>query len=374
MSRGAPGRGSLRTEVLTSIYQHRLLSTSQVRAMHLHDCSRRWNERVLAELTRRGLVAFVRPSRNRPRLYFLTLAGAQAVEVIPTRVETRRKLITPEQAAGPLWRHTFAVNDLGIAFMRTAREHHDDFGPFAWRHEIAHRAPKPGHARSELLISDALLTHLALGPSHELTFHYRLLELDRATVPQPARLPASSGATPTSTVTPPPIALNHPANPRGRRATRSSPTSSAYSRANPEPRSQGAHKPSSRSAAKTPDSKPRPRSGCRSPCSKTSKPRTVAAIWHQPNNPPKHSTGSGTHEAGNTPNEARKAVAEPIGHLTADDVMTGREVAALLHAPVSTIEDWARRNVLPSVKIGRRRLYIRQNIEATLIDGVDTPR
>jgi excisionase family DNA binding protein len=54
--------------------------------------------------------------------------------------------------------------------------------------------------------------------------------------------------------------------------------------------------------------------------------------------------------------------------LTADDVMIAREVAGLLHAPVSTVEDWARRGILPSVKIGRRRLYIRQNIEAVLAD------
>jgi len=47
--------------------------------------------------------------------------------------------------------------------------------------------------------------------------------------------------------------------------------------------------------------------------------------------------------------------------------MTAREVAGLLHAPVSTVEDWARRGILPSVKIGRRRLYIRQNIEGVLI-------
>jgi excisionase family DNA binding protein len=52
--------------------------------------------------------------------------------------------------------------------------------------------------------------------------------------------------------------------------------------------------------------------------------------------------------------------------LTADDVMTARDVARLLHAPVSTVEDWARRGILPSVKIGRRRLYIRQTIEAKL--------
>jgi hypothetical protein len=38
-----------------------------------------------------------------------------------------------------------------------------------------------------------------------------------------------------------------------------------------------------------------------------------------------------------------------------------------LHAPVSTVEDWARRGILPRVKIGRRRLYIRQHIETALI-------
>ncbi|MGD1059163.1 MAG: helix-turn-helix domain-containing protein [Solirubrobacteraceae bacterium] len=55
--------------------------------------------------------------------------------------------------------------------------------------------------------------------------------------------------------------------------------------------------------------------------------------------------------------------------LTADDVLTGRDVALLLHAPVSTIEDWARRGLLPSVKIGRRRLYIRDEIELALTES-----
>jgi hypothetical protein len=179
----APTLPAVATEVLTSIYQHRLLSTAQVHAMHMPGRTRRWAEQVLSQLASRGLTAFVRPGRGGPRLYYLTLAGTQAVELIPTRVETRRKLITPEQAAGPLWRHTLAVNDTGIAFVRAARNHGDDFGALGWRHEIAHQAPAAGHGRGELLISDALLTYLALGPDHELTFHYRLLELDRATVP-----------------------------------------------------------------------------------------------------------------------------------------------------------------------------------------------
>ena len=67
------------------------------------------------------------------------------------------------------------------------------------------------------------------------------------------------------------------------------------------------------------------------------------------------------------PDAWQPGTARPI-RLTADDVMTARDVAHLLHAPVSTIEDWARRGILPSVKIGRRRLYIRQNIETALMD------
>jgi excisionase family DNA binding protein len=54
--------------------------------------------------------------------------------------------------------------------------------------------------------------------------------------------------------------------------------------------------------------------------------------------------------------------------LTAADVLTAREVAELLHVPRSTIEDWARRGVIPSRKMGRRRLYLRPNIEALLLE------
>jgi len=57
--------------------------------------------------------------------------------------------------------------------------------------------------------------------------------------------------------------------------------------------------------------------------------------------------------------------------LTADDVMTAAEVAVLLRVPRSTVEDWARRGIVPSRKVGRRRLYIRSRIEALLL-GDDT--
>ncbi len=53
--------------------------------------------------------------------------------------------------------------------------------------------------------------------------------------------------------------------------------------------------------------------------------------------------------------------------LTADDVLTVAEVAALLHVPTSTVADWARRGIVPSLKLGRRRIFIRERIEAMLL-------
>jgi len=61
----------------------------------------------------------------------------------------------------------------------------------------------------------------------------------------------------------------------------------------------------------------------------------------------------------------RSALGRP---LTAADVLTAREVADLLHVPRSTVEDWARRGVIPSRKVGRRRLYLRPTIETLLLD------
>jgi hypothetical protein len=57
----------------------------------------------------------------------------------PGRVETRRKLLSPMDARGPLRAHTLAVNDVGIAFLKAARPRaEDECGPLAWRHEVAH--------------------------------------------------------------------------------------------------------------------------------------------------------------------------------------------------------------------------------------------
>jgi hypothetical protein len=125
-------------------------------------------------------VSFLRAADGGGSVYFLTAKGVQAVELITAHTLGRRKLVTPEQAAGPLRAHTLAVNETGIAFMVAARKSKDEFGALAWRHEIAHPI---GARRGELLIADALLTYLQYGREGKLIFHYRLLELDRATLP-----------------------------------------------------------------------------------------------------------------------------------------------------------------------------------------------
>jgi excisionase family DNA binding protein len=52
--------------------------------------------------------------------------------------------------------------------------------------------------------------------------------------------------------------------------------------------------------------------------------------------------------------------------LTRADVMTAVDVAELLTIPKSTVEDWARRKVIPSRKRGKRRLFLRWEIEEWL--------
>lgn len=54
------------------------------------------------------------------------------------------------------------------------------------------------------------------------------------------------------------------------------------------------------------------------------------------------------------------------GHSKLDELMTAREVAAVLQMKVSTVEDYARRGVLPSVKLGRHRRFIRSQLDEAL--------
>lgn len=52
--------------------------------------------------------------------------------------------------------------------------------------------------------------------------------------------------------------------------------------------------------------------------------------------------------------------------LTRDEVMTASEVADLLHLPVSTVYELARRGQLPACRLGRTWRFLRPRLEELL--------
>jgi excisionase family DNA binding protein len=49
-----------------------------------------------------------------------------------------------------------------------------------------------------------------------------------------------------------------------------------------------------------------------------------------------------------------------------DELMTGQQVAVLLLMPISTVMDYARRGVLPSIKLGKHRRFVRSQVEGAI--------
>lgn len=48
------------------------------------------------------------------------------------------------------------------------------------------------------------------------------------------------------------------------------------------------------------------------------------------------------------------------------EIMTAQQVADLLRMQQSTVEDYGRRGVIPSIKLGRHRRYIRSDVIALI--------
>ncbi len=166
--------------VLASLGEHRVLSTAQVHAIHLSDRSARRAQQVLAYMERAGLVAYVEARRAPRRLWFLTERGAAYV-LGAGEVERRPKVLDPKQAAGPLQAHTLGVNEVGISFLRAARERGDEFGSLSWRHEVAHPLNRGRGRARRSLIADAVLNYLR-SDERDIVYEQRFVEVDRATL------------------------------------------------------------------------------------------------------------------------------------------------------------------------------------------------
>lgn len=51
-----------------------------------------------------------------------------------------------------------------------------------------------------------------------------------------------------------------------------------------------------------------------------------------------------------------------------DELMTTQDISAIFQLRASTIEDYARRGVLPSLKVGRHRRFLRSEVERRIAE------
>ncbi len=178
--RRRPALSQTGIEVVASLAEHRVLSTNQVNTMHLPGGSRRWTQKVLARLSDLRLAGRVDSGRSPRRLWHATERGAElAIEAHV--LERVPRVVGAEQAAGPLQAHTFALNEAAICFLEAARERNDEFGPFAWRHEIYHPMSRGRGRQKRWLTADATFTYLR-EDDDGISIEQRFLELDRATL------------------------------------------------------------------------------------------------------------------------------------------------------------------------------------------------
>jgi len=167
-------------EIISSLGEHRILSTAQVRAIHYPDRSPRRTQQALSYLERAGLIAPVDTCRTPRRVWFLTDAGADAV-ITAGETRERPKVLTPKQAAGPLTAHTLGVNEVGVSFLQAARERGDEFLPLSWRHEVAHPLNRGRGRARRSLIADAVFTYVR-PEDRQIAIYQRFVEVDRATL------------------------------------------------------------------------------------------------------------------------------------------------------------------------------------------------
>jgi Replication-relaxation len=176
------GLPSATIEIVASLAAHRALSREQVGKIHMPGSGARWCRRVLGRIAEAGLIDHVRTAGGSPqRLWFATETGARAaVEV--AALPRMPRVFSAAEVVGPLQAHTVAVNDAAISFLAAARREGDDFGPLAWRNEVAHPLGVGARRRrSRSVIADALLTYVRTADEKVFVEH-RFLELDRATL------------------------------------------------------------------------------------------------------------------------------------------------------------------------------------------------
>lgn len=167
---------------LLCLYQHRLLTTTQIHQLLLEAGGNRREARSqLAALHTAGCADRVTtPGRAGQFAWFTTPLGAELAEA-GGQVPARPYRITAQLAAGPLQQHLLTVNTVGLAFVRHARRLGEGYecGPLDFLPEVAHRlSDKSG---GPAVIADALVRCVV--PRERTRLLARaFIELDRGTM------------------------------------------------------------------------------------------------------------------------------------------------------------------------------------------------
>ena len=163
--------------MLRALYDHRLLTTTQLACLAHPTASRRYVQRLLADLAARELVESVRKGAVGECRWFLSEHGYEAA--MPYDEGDRRPYrMSLEKASGQLAEHTLSVNSVCVSLTVWARRHGDEFGATSWLPEVRHFYGRGGR---DWFSSDAVLHYEARTVTGANHLETRFLELDRGT-------------------------------------------------------------------------------------------------------------------------------------------------------------------------------------------------
>jgi hypothetical protein len=170
----------LRWDILEALGGHRYLTYEQIARLIVTSDPltdhRGQTARLLRALRIEGLITSTRVEHQGSFVWYLTAKGLK-------RLKQERcggsYIPSATQAGSMRYRHTWAVNEVGIRFVEEARRRGDEFGCQGWEPEILMR--KATKANNEV-IADAVLMYTLVEPGRA-EFLTHLLELDRTTAP-----------------------------------------------------------------------------------------------------------------------------------------------------------------------------------------------
>ncbi|MFJ9758408.1 replication-relaxation family protein [Streptomyces sp. NPDC101149] len=148
---------SLCHQVLASLAQHCIATTSQLRRMLRPDGTRQLLSRVLNKLRSDGFVDFTAlpdAGRSRTHAWYLTYEGARLTRDLPVLRGRPPCPITSTTAASLKTPHTRAAVRAHLAFAEDARRLDHEHGPWDWTSEVSHSV-----GEGERVVADAHVLH-----------------------------------------------------------------------------------------------------------------------------------------------------------------------------------------------------------------------